>query len=265
MDKNWLRIGESRKSGLADEGERKYASDRLVKFLDISSLQINGQSFKEILRDKEAIKDFILSLDYPEYAKLVTGINAMVRNKRSDEEWRMDGKGVRMGDQNIFPEQEDKEELLQKSLEVAKIMQAEGRSVQDISILLSVALTGIHPFANGNGRTARVLLALLNAGYDADLMSDVINSRNFGNAVNASAFQDVAIELLEQTGLLAEEFTAWMEIPEHRKKIAETLIDEIYDNNNPQYCSGGISALDYFYKQLDISTDDNLRHRVFEG
>jgi hypothetical protein len=265
-ERQWEKMISSRKES-DDESHtlREYAADRMICFLRTSKIAIGDTKLREVLQNKESINDFILSLDHADYKRLLIGVNAMVRNKSGDQEWTLDGEGVKMGNSNIFPDQIDKEDLLHKSLEVAKQMQREGRSTEDIAILLAVALTAIHPFANGNGRTARVLLTLLNAGYDPNLLKDVIKSRNFGNAVNAASFQAKAVQVLT-TGLSDYEFTEWVNIGVNRSRMAELVIDMIHNNENPAYILGrdsSRSALNVFKEKLGWNTDQSLRERVF--
>lgn len=268
-------IEQSRGAALRAEGAaaehselREFAADRLVRFLNTSKLELpGGVSFQEVLRNKESIKAFVLSLSADNYIRLLTGINAMVRGKSGHETWEMDGEGVLMGDQDIFPMQADKSALLARSLEAAKQMNAEGRSTEDIALLLSVSVTAVHPFVNGNGRTGKCILTLLNAGYDVQLLKDVLTSENFSNAVNASQFLAKAMEVLDPTGkLINEAYDEYMTHADNRKKIVELAIDMFVHDSDPNYRVAGMSALEFF-KVVDMlgAMDQDLYERVFRG
>lgn len=263
-EKRFQRVSKARSEGTALE-ERDFSADRLVRFLNTSKMKLpGGAPLQEVLKSRDSIKDFVLSLDYPDYARLLVGINAMVRHKTGRDVWEMDGEGVLMGEQNIFPDQADKETLLAKSLEAAKIMAREGRSTEDISIQLAVSLTAVHPFIDGNGRTAKFLFTLLNAGYDSKLLKDVLTSDGFSNAVNALLFQGAATNVLDPAGeLVWEKFDAWLEVPENRKKRAELIIDMIQNDQETQYLYDGVSTLELFKRQVKEGTDTNIYERIF--
>lgn len=249
---------------------REFAAERLIRFLNTGkvSLPEGVKINKETLQSPDSIKDFILSLDYPAYSQLLIGINAMARNKSGRDAWEMDGEGVRMGDSNIFPDQIDKPALIEKSLEAAKAMAREGRSAQDISIQLAVSLTAIHPFMDGNGRTAKFLFTILNAGYDEQIIKDVLTSDGFSNSVNAAQFQGAAITLLDPAHeLVNEKFDTWLEVSENRKKMAELIIDIIQNNNKPEYLAlygGSISPLSYFKENSKEGVDPDIYRRIFK-
>lgn len=251
-----------------DEGTalRDYSAQRLVKFLNIAKIDLPGNiSWNELLKSSEGISDYILSLNLEDYSKLIIGINSLIRKKNNDDVWEMDGKGVLMGDRDIFPDFEDKEALIGMALDAAREMRKQGRSVEDISLLLSVSLTAIHLFLNGNGRTAKFLLTIMNCGYDSEIMKKVLMSDSFSNAVNAFAFQSAAYNVLDPEGkLVNEEFDKFQEKREVRKKVVEIIIDIFKNDKNSKYIFNGETVLESFKKGLkEDGTKFDLYNKVF--
>ena len=265
-------VEQSRGAGFRAQGDaaeddklREFAADRLIRFLNTSKIELPGDvSVREVLRSKETIKNFILSLSPENYNRLLIGINAMVRNKSGHETWHMDGEGVKMGGNDIFPAQADKEALLAQSLEAAKQMAAAGRSTEDIALLLSISLTAIHPFINGNGRTARFLLLMLIVGYDPKLLKEMVTSDGFSNTVNANRFQAEAMHVLDPENKLSNEaYDQFMTVAENRRKIAELVIDIFLHDRDANYMIDGKSALEFFKEELPTSVNIDLYKRMF--
>ncbi len=250
-----------------EQAERDFAAERLIRFLNTAKMTLpGGAPLQEVLRSRDAIKNFVLSLEYADYARLLIGINAMVRNKSSNDEWKMDDEGVLMGDQNIFPDQADKEELLAKSLAAAKIMSSDGRSTEDIAIQLSVPLTAIHPFIDGNGRAAKFLFTILRAGYDQKMLTEILTGDGYSNLVNAALFQGAATSVLDPAHeLVFEKFEAWIALADNRKKVVEVIIDTILNDRDLLYrVEGDSSYLDTFKQSMKEGIDPAVLERLFE-
>ncbi|NQV89292.1 MAG: Fic family protein [Parcubacteria group bacterium] len=147
---------------------RDYRSDVLTKFLtgtrNIDAL--HGKSFKDTFQDQEHSKAFLNQLEEKQFVDLLNGINGILRDKRS-KDWGMDGKSVMLtgfAETDYPPHENDKTALLTSMYEAMGRMIKADREIEDLATLLSVSLTSIHPYADGNGRTSRFIYDLLVSG-----------------------------------------------------------------------------------------------------
>jgi hypothetical protein len=151
---------------------RMQQAKKLTRFLSsaehISALK--GKKVEEVFSTEKKIREFLLELSSEEYVQLLEGINGIFRNKDSDN-WIADGQKVEIGSWT-FPKQEDKVDLLARSLAAAKTMANDGRNITEIAFLLSTVITGVHLFENGNGRTSRAVFFLTNKGFTVDNKDD---------------------------------------------------------------------------------------------
>lgn len=151
---------------------RMQQAKKLTRFLSsaehISALK--GTKVEEVFSTEEKIREFLLELSPGEYVQLLEGLNGIFRNKDSDN-WTADGQKVEIGSWT-FPKQEDKIDLLARSLAAAKTMTNDGRNITEIAFLLSTVITGVHLFENGNGRTSRAVFYLMNKGFTVDNKDD---------------------------------------------------------------------------------------------
>jgi len=209
---------------------REQMAKRLVRFLSITNLDsLDGKKVEEVFKDQESTKNFLLSLSAEKYNQLLIGINALVRNMGTDEAWQMDGDGVRMGKMDMFPEQAEKVGLLGESIETAQSMLHEGRSIEDVAILLTTSLTAIHPFGDGNGRTAKFIFALLMKGYDSKLIEEVLAKDGLSGLVAGQHFQDVALNVIEQDFVPNEKYPTFDEDFFHSKEYNAQSVRMIMD------------------------------------
>lgn len=185
---------------------RPRMAEKLLRFLSMSKNieAFQGKSAEEVFDNEESRRQFILNLSPEEYTKLLIGINGILRNKDRDE-WGLDGKEVAIigshGAVWDFPEFEDKPILLEQSLQAAKKMIQGNRSLEDVALLLSSVTSSTHLFNDGNGRTSRFLLALVNRGYSKDkqtIFEDVLSSSDFSNSVNTGMLQPMITSIMEK-------------------------------------------------------------------
>lgn len=146
--------------------EREQRADVFLRFLNNAEniTAFKGQKFEATFSDDEHKKEFIENLSEEEFIELLNGINGIVRGKKKAE-MNPDGKNVIITGSfglTIFPPfQEDKPELLGEILAEAKGMLREGKDLKDVAMMVSASFVAIHPYADGNGRTSRLIYFLL--------------------------------------------------------------------------------------------------------
>ena len=216
---------------------RKRQVEKLVRFLRLTFLEIfSNRKIEDVLNDEASIRKLVADISIEEYISILGTINSVLRNKPKEEFGSLDGEGVRMGNLDIFPRQEDKVELLEKSLIGAKKMITQNRSTEDVAILLSGLVTAIHPFVDGNGRTAKTLLILLMKGFNEPVMKTILSdNNNYSNLVNSSDLAWMASSVLEDSFVPSEKFKNFEEYFnswEFKKRQVELMIEIIVNEND---------------------------------
>lgn len=162
------------------EALRDRQAKLMVRFLgkvkDIEVFQ--GRNLEQVLATEDSRREFVEHLSNEQFEGLLNGINGLLRGK-DKADWQMDGKGViltsELGwiDNSIPPRFEDKDDLLEQAFDGARTMATNGRSLEDIATLLSVSINEIHPYADANGRTSRLVYTLLTKGYGKDVEPEI--------------------------------------------------------------------------------------------
>lgn len=141
--------------------DRETQERKLVRFLDKTGA-------KERIGIPQNRKDFLLNLNTSQLEEWLTRINGISRNI-APKDRKVDGESVEVPSL-MPPEPEDKKELLDKTLVAAKSILFNVKDPQEaldtVSLLFSGSINYIHPFADGNGRTSRIVGYLIKDGYD---------------------------------------------------------------------------------------------------
>jgi hypothetical protein len=114
-------------------------------------------------------KEFINSLDYGEFKRYLDFVNGVERGIPLGERGKVSDSFVQSssqlyGDSTEYqpPHQDHREQLLEMAFNKAK----EVEDPQMAALTLGLAINAVHYFADGNGRTARMVYSLLSKGYD---------------------------------------------------------------------------------------------------
>lgn len=163
-----------------EENGRDQRAEELLNFLQSAdSMELfHGKKAEDIFLDERGKRDFIGSIQPAEFSELLDSINGVLRGKNKNE-WGMDGDTVTLaspllGIDHVPPRQEEKPELLEKVLQSAKEMNQEDGSLRDIAVMVCSSLNAIHPYIDANGRTSRLVYALLVEGFDRDRLRDIL-------------------------------------------------------------------------------------------
>lgn len=123
----------------------------------------------EVFGTPEQSKVFLDSLDYDEFKKYISFVNGVERGipttergKASDSYVRSESVLLGTGVEYRPPHQSFRDHLLKMAFEKAQSLD----EPEMAGLTLSLSINAIHYFADGNGRTARLVYALLSKGYD---------------------------------------------------------------------------------------------------
>jgi hypothetical protein len=137
-----------------------------------------GKTVKELFGDQDDKKkrEFINQLSVEQYIGFIVAINGILRGKSAGDS-SMDGVGVTAAGftgAHIFPHDFDKKELITQTWLAAQEMNRAGRELDEIAMLAGSLLVEIHPFADGNGRTSRVVYLLIKDGFSEERLQAVL-------------------------------------------------------------------------------------------
>jgi Fic/DOC family len=136
---------------------REKQGEKLADFLS----RIDAFNFFKKLKTDTELSE---KVTFDEFKDFLVRINGIARNIPIQDRG-FDGNGVALDgfiDQAVVPKQEDKEDLLKEAF-MARLRL---KYPEDDRYMLPAVLTAVHPFADGNGRTSRVLNLLLTE-YDS--------------------------------------------------------------------------------------------------
>ena len=139
-----------------------------------------GKTAQEVFdaTNEQPRRELLSNASAEQYCELLAGINGVLRSK-DKKDWGMDGVGVTAAGQevrgkHIFPRHADKQGILVKSWDAAGRMNAEGRSLEEIGMLLGSILVETHQFNDGNGRTSRLIYSLVKDGFSEEKMKAIL-------------------------------------------------------------------------------------------
>jgi hypothetical protein len=151
-----------------ERDHRDYRSNVLLRFLDRSKdLEVlGGKSIEKAFSSEESIRETLEGLSRDEFVGLLTGINGILRGKKS-KDWSLDWERVELqgfAETILFPRAKDKPRLLAQLHSAMERMVEDNRNLNDVATLVSTGLVAIHPFGDGNGRTSRFVYEIIAHG-----------------------------------------------------------------------------------------------------
>lgn len=146
---------------------RAHKAEKLVGFLD----KIDAYKYVQKLKSSSELGE---KLSFEEFRDFLLRINGILRGIPISER-TADGKTVFLEgfDSALVPKQEDKEGLLKEAFGAAKQIQG-----GDEDYLLPAVVNAVHLFADGNGRTSRVLHTLLQSKSEEEFTDRLRKSIN---------------------------------------------------------------------------------------
>ncbi|MEK7068805.1 MAG: Fic family protein [Patescibacteria group bacterium] len=124
---------------------------------------MSRSGFLNTLVDDSRLNDWLSQLSAEDFQNYLVRLNGLIRQIKIKNR-RIDGEGVAISNalmeiRYLPPRSEYKDELMRHLFESSKKL-----SKKDVGLLLYLSLQAIHPFADGNGRTGRLLYFLLESG-----------------------------------------------------------------------------------------------------
>lgn len=125
---------------------------------------------EEIFTTPEKSKEFLDSLNFEDFQKWLNLVNGLERGIKSPGremdgagyiEIRNDFVGIAAPDY-IPPHPSSRAKLMEEALESAKST----ADPETAGLMLGLVINAVHPYNDGNGRTARMVYSLLSHGYD---------------------------------------------------------------------------------------------------
>lgn len=145
-----------------------------------------------------------------------------------------------MGPEYTPPLQEDKPQLFNEVLSATKKMNAEGKDLKDIALLISSSINAIHAFSDANGRTSRTIYTLLTQDYNNETKQNLQNVLSDDGRI----YTDI------NPGLIQIEL----------EDLIKNEIDQNYSQKNPNTIAGfwaenGTPLHEYTLKNFEFKSD----------
>lgn len=249
---------------------REQRAEVLLRFLHTAENiePFHNKKFETIFFDEEHKREFIEDLSAEEFSQLLSGLNGILRDKKK-EDWKMDGETVALesmflGTGYVPPRQEEKPELLAEVLQTARAMSHEGKSMEDIALLISSSLNAIHPYLDANGRTSRMIYLLLtkDLGEEGKKELRAVLSENGRDKVNIDPglIQGEITDLIKkELGINSEEILPETVVGLWREKQGEDLEfrSDVEENQRKLFSELLKKDGEYFFFAVKQYVDNN--------
>lgn len=141
------------------QAEQLWHSFKAVDVVD----GLKGKSIAEVFSNEEAKREFLSTMTDQDFVSFISGVNGIILGKNKDS-WGLSEEGVHLAgcfETIVPPHPKDKPELIRHIMNATQRMNADGRGLSDIALMVSVTINSVHPWQDGNGRTTRVLYSLI--------------------------------------------------------------------------------------------------------
>lgn len=202
---------------LAGRAER---AKRIIKFLE----KMKAFDFFQGLASNKKEKG---KVDFNQFKSFLIRLNGIVRGLPMKER-KFDGEDVQLSgfiETILPPKYEDKEEILEYAFETAKDLDMNSRAY-----MLPLLINALHLFADGNGRTSRILFQLLNSATKSDFDRELVKAINAEGRTETLDINPGLIEVKIQKYILTKhgwhyttnnKFVPPLKMKEHRIASAE--------------------------------------------
>jgi len=195
--------------------------DKLLKPHEYLTRALQNE-FQDTFATKENRESFLKQTSYDSFSKLIDTINGYSRGLPEEQFGKDAQQGIRLmskeaGFQLVSwepPALEDRDILLREAFEAAKLIEDN----ETAATLLGLSLGAIHPYADGNKRTSRMIYSLLTHGYDRSE-----EDNNYYDRVGESKADQRVIDLNITSGDLYSDILSNNLSGDQTIKILETM------------------------------------------